>query len=105
MTVETFVEVAGKPTITKDPNAELDYTIDYTDWLAGITDTIASVDITVSGGVTLASSSFTTTKVTVWISGGTVGTPGSARVRITTAGAGARPRIDDRTIYFKIKER
>ena len=104
MATETFVVSVGKPTIVKDPNAVLDYTLDWTDWLEPLSDTIASVSVAVSG-VTLDHTTNNSTSVTIWISGGTVGTPGSARVRITTVGTGARPRTDDRTVYFKIKER
>lgn len=101
--VETFQLKAGKPVIDKDPNAEKDYTIDFSEWLALSSDTIASVTVLVAG-VTLVASTFNGTEVTVWVSGGTPNQTGSATVRITTAGVGARPRIDDRTIYFKIKE-
>ncbi len=105
MATETFEIAAGnKPTILKDPNAVLDYTLDWTEWLEPLTDTIASVSVAVSG-VTLDHTTNSATSVTIWVSGGTVGTPGSARVRITTVGTGARPRTDDRTVYFRIKER
>lgn len=104
MATETFNVVAGKPIIVKDPNALLDYTFDWTDWLAGISDTIDTVTA-VATGVTLDDTTWDDTTVTVWVAGGTVGTQGSVRARITTVGTGAQPRIDDRTIYFKIKER
>lgn len=104
MATETFVVSVGKPTIVKDPNAVLDYTLDWSEWLEPLTDTIASVAVAVTG-VTLDHTTNDGTSVTIWVSGGTVGTPGSARVRITTVGTGARPRTDDRTVYFKIKER
>lgn len=104
MATETFVVTANKPTITKDPNAVLDYTLDWSDWLEPASDTIASVAVAVTG-VTLDHTTNNGTSVTIWISGGTVGTRGEARVRITTVGTGARPRTDDRTVYFKIKER
>lgn len=101
MTVETFVTIAGRPTIDKDPNAVLDYAPDFTDWLDLITDTIASHTATAAGGVVVDSSSVVGKTVVVWVSGGTVGTPASVTVRITTVGG----RIDDRTIYFRIRER
>lgn len=106
MATETFVLAVGdKPTIVKDPNAVLDYTLDWTDWLAGITDTIATATAALTGGLVLDDITHDDTTVTLWLSGGTVGSTGSARVRITTVGTGARPRTDDRTVYFKIKER
>lgn len=105
MATETFEVTLGKPTIVKDPNAVLDYTIDWTEWLEPLDDTIASVAVAVAGGITLDHTTNNATSVTIWISGGTVGERGSARVRITTVGTGAQPRTDDRTVYFKIKER
>ena len=105
MATETFVVSVGKPTIVKDPNAVLDYTLDWTEWLEPAGDTIASVAVAVAGGVTLDHTTNNGTSVTIWISGGTVGTRGEARVRITPVGTGARPRTDDRTVYFRIKER
>ena len=56
---------------------------------------------TAAGGVTVNSSAVVGKTVVVWVSGGVVGTKGSVVVRVTTAGG----RTDDRTIFFKIKER
>lgn len=102
MDVSSFVTVAGKRTILKDPNAHLDYTIRLTKWLASNTpvDTIASVAPAGVVGVTLEGVTFVGPYVVLWVSGGTVGSPASVTVRITTTGG----RIDDRTIYFRIKE-
>jgi hypothetical protein len=99
---ETYVTVAGKPTIIKDPNAVLDYTFNFTDWLATVGDTITSVTFPNTVGVTVAGSGIVAgAKVAVWVSGGTAGSPASVTARIVTVGG----RTDDRTIYFKIKER
>ena len=100
--METFVNVGGKPTITKDPNAVLDYEVDYTDWLAAAGDTLvavtaAAVDITVNTAAIAPGGK----KIVLWLSGGVLSKTASVTVRITTAGG----RIDDRTIYFKIKQR
>lgn len=83
----------------KDPNATLDYVINWTSWLAG--DTIASSAHTVPTGLTLVSESETTTHTTVWVSGGTAGQKYEIICRITTAAG----RIEDRTIELKIVER
>lgn len=99
-TVDTYTVVAGKPTIVKDPAATLDYTVDFTEWLDAMSDSIASHTVTVSG-VVLENSVVNAKAVVMWISGGTVGTPASATTRVTTAGG----RTDERTIYFKIKNR
>ena len=96
-----FTLVFGKPTAIKDPDAILDYTIDFTEWLAGIADTIAGHAINVVG-VVLESSVVDGGKVVMWISGGSPADEvSSATVRITTAAG----RVDDRTVYFKIKDR
>ena len=100
--METFTTVAGKPTINKDPNAVLDYTFDFTDWLATASDSIASASFPVTVGVVVNSSGVVAGKrVTAWISGGTVWSPASVTVRVVTSGG----RTDERTINFKITER
>lgn len=98
---DAFTTIAGRPTVIKDPNAVLDYTVDFAAWLLPTADTISSATVTGSG-VTIDSSSVVGgTAVTMWVSGGTASSTGSATVRITTAAG----RVDDRTIYFKVKER
>lgn len=92
-----------KPKIVKDPNAVLDYTFDWTEWLDGVADTLADKAITADAGITVVTSSIVGKKVVVVLSGGTVGTTYKVTCRITTAAVPAR--IDDRTIYVKIKER
>jgi hypothetical protein len=85
----------------KDPNANLDYLFDWTDWLeAGdtITSHVVAVD---SGDVVIGVNSHTTNSVTVWLSGGTVNTDAAVRARVTTT----QGRIDDRTITLLIRER
>jgi hypothetical protein len=94
----------GKPTIVKDPNATLDYSWDWSAWLADSTpdDTISSFQIIVaSGTVTIGSTGHLNGVVTAMISGGAAGEKAAVTCRITTNGG----RIDDRTIYLKIKER
>jgi hypothetical protein len=83
----------------KDPNAVLDYTIDWSTWLEG--DTISTSDWTVPTGLTEASDSNTTTTATVWLSGGTAGQEYTVTNRIVTAGG----RTEDRSIYIRVEER
>ena len=49
MSTETYVVTGtgadAKNTIVKDPNAVLDYTFDWSEWLDAITDTLASQSI------------------------------------------------------------
>jgi len=108
--METFdISAAGKATITKDPDAVLDYTFDWTDWLLAVTDTILSAEAIVENDtvcdVTVDDTEVTDmdTKVVVWLSGGIIGKTATVRCRITTNSTPAR--IDDRTIYVKIKAR
>ena len=80
-------------TFTKDPQAILDYNIDWNDWLVG-GDTITSSSWTVSTGIVLQSSSVSQGITTAWISGGTAGTTYYATNRVDTA-AGRR---EERTL-------
>lgn len=92
--------------IEKDPDAYLDYAIDFTDWLAEVSDTIATAsavvdpddDAVVEGVEVLGG-----TIVRVWVSGGEAGTTVALTVSIVTANV--PPRLDDRTVFLKIKER
>lgn len=87
------------PFYQKDPDAVLDYTIDWSTWLGD--DTIATSGWTVPTGLTEDSDSNTTTTATVWLSGGTVGTVYTVTNEITTAGG----RTDDRSIQIFVTER
>ena len=86
-------------TFVKDPNAVLDYQLDWTPWLA--TDTITASVWTLPSGLTQQSASNTTTTATIWLSGGTAGVKYPVTNRVTTAGG----RVDDRTITISVKER
>jgi hypothetical protein len=94
---------AKKPRGTKDPDATIDITFDWTAWLADMGDAqIASVVFIVSG-LTSAGSYPTATKASVLVTGGTVSaTPASVTCRVTTDSS--PPRIDDRTVYLVIGE-
>lgn len=101
MTTETFSLIGQhRPSILKDPEAVLDYTFDWTDWLEGISDTISSRTVT-GTGVTVDSSAQVGPLVAVWCSGGTPGTVARIECKIVTAGG----RTDERTIYLLIQER
>jgi hypothetical protein len=83
----------------KDPSAVLDYAWDWATWLG--VDTIAESTVTAGSGLTLDSSSNTTTKVTAWLSGGTAGVEYDVTCRVVTAGG----RTDERTIAVRVEER
>jgi hypothetical protein len=82
--------------IAKDPDAVLDYTIDWTAWLADSgADTIASSSWTVPAGLTQNNATHSTLKATVWLSGGSAGTTYRVTNRITTAGGRTAERSFD----------
>jgi len=86
-------------TFAKDPDAVLDYQVDWSDWLD--TDTISTSTWTVPTGITKDSDTNTTTAATIWLSGGTAGTSYNIVNHIVTAAG----REDDRTIIIKVRER
>lgn len=82
----------------KDPNAVLDYSIDWTDWLG--TDNIATSTWTVPAGLTNVTESNTAKVVTIWLSGGTAGSTYTLLNRITTTGG----RTSDQSFKIFMKE-
>ena len=83
----------------KDPNAKLDYTLDWSTYLGG-SDTISSAMWTVSSGLTKVSESNTTTTTSVRISGGTAGNEETATCHIVLASG----QEDERTIAISVQE-
>lgn len=84
----------------KDPQAILDYEIDWAAWLpAG--DTIIAAAWTATTGITMDSSTFTDTKATVWLSGGTENATYNLTCHIVTAAS----REDERTIRLTVSNR
>lgn len=86
--------------IEKDPNATLDYSWDWSDWL-GADETIVTASVTVPDGLTLGVVSQLSGVVTAWISGGTDATEYEVICRITTS----ESRIDDRSILLRCRQR
>ena len=82
----------------KDPNATLQYTLDWSEYLGS--DTIVSAAWS-APGLTTNSTSSTTTTTTIWLSGGTVGKVYTVRCRVTTT-AGT---IDDRSFEIEVTNR
>lgn len=104
MPAETYnLANPARPTIAKDPNAVLDYSWDWGEWLAPLSDAIASFQVLIGPGGTLNVDSTLRVGavVTAILSGGTLGATESATCRIVTAGG----RTDDRTIWLKIMQR
>ena len=99
---DTFVLSGNKATILKDPDAILDYTWDWSAYLADISDEIASYEIIVEVGLTVVSHTQPTPeKITAFISGGEAGSTYVATCRIVTE----EGRTDDRSIYLKCVDR
>ena len=91
-------------TFIKDPNASLDYGIDWTAWLAGDTIAVSSWLIPSASGLirsaALVNAAATTS--TVWLAGGVVSeTPWTVTNRITTVGG----RKDDRSFMIIVQNR
>lgn len=84
---------------TKDPNAVLDYQVDWAAWLGA--DTISTSTWTVPAGLTAGTASNTTTTATVFLSGGTDGASYTVSNRIVTAGG----RTDDRSFVLKVRQK
>lgn len=87
------------PTYDKDPNAVVDYSIDWATWLGA--DTIATSTWTVPTGITTAASSNTTTTATLWLSGGTLGQRYLCTNHVVTAGG----REEDQSIMVVMESR
>lgn len=87
-------------TFTKDADAVLDYTFNWSDWLAE-GETISTFVITEDTGITSATESQVDGVVTYWLSGGTVGTTYRVACKIVTSAG----RTDERSVYIKVVQR
>ena len=85
----------------KDPNAILDYSLDWAPWLDG--DTLTSSTWVVDSPLSVVSGSevFDNTTTSLFISGGVQGTSYTITNSITTAGG----RTDDRSLELRIRNR
>lgn len=90
-------------TQVKAPLEKLDYTFDWSDWLAGSSpaDTIVTSAITVESGITLDGEANTTTTAIATLSGGTLGETYNIYSQITTAAG----RIGRRTMKVVLTNR
>ncbi len=85
-----------------DPQAVLDYAIDWSAWLAA-SETISASTWTVQTGLTEAPAghSATTTTATIWLTGGTLMTSYAVTNHITTN----QGRQQDQTITLQVRDR
>lgn len=91
----------------KDPDAVLDYAVEWSSWLQD-GETISTSTWDVPAGLTegdgsngAAASSATDTKATVWLMGGTANTQYTVTNRVVTSAG----RTDDRSFTVKCSER
>lgn len=85
---------------SKDPDEVKDYFLDWTAKLAG--DPIVSSVWTLTdgdGSLVLSAPNFTTTRTTIWFSGGTLGIFYAVRNRVVTGGG----RTYDETANLKVR--
>ncbi len=95
-------------TVDKDPTAELDYGLDWSDWL-GTSETITTSTWTVPTGITVSTDSNHAedpnvpggTDTKVWLTGGTAGTSYLVVNTIVTN----QYRTDQRTICVKVRDK
>lgn len=83
---------------SKDPDAVLDYTINWATWLGA--DTISTSTWTVPAGITKASDTNTITTSTIWLSSGAAGETYNVTNKIVTAA----DRTEERTIVIRINQ-
>lgn len=96
----------GRWWIPKDPDAVLDYSVDWTKWLATVDDLIASFSTVLDGAteLTVDQEVLDGNKTHAYVSGGiTPDSMQSLTFRIVTLST--PPRVEDRTVYLKITER
>lgn len=83
----------------KDPNAKLDYSFNWSSWLAG--DTILESSWIVPAELKKVTETHDTTMATIWLRGGQLGQAYVVTNRIKTVGG----REDDRSFTLKIVNR
>lgn len=84
----------------KDPEAVLDFAVDWTRWLSPA-ETITSHTITTEVGITKDSSSEADGVVTIWLSGGTAGQTYTVECLVVTSAG----RTDERSFNVAVGDR
>ena len=84
----------------KDPDAKLDYSVDWSEWLEE-GDSISASVWTVTAGITKISDAHANGVATIWLSGGTAETQYNVANKITTTAG----RIDERTLSIIVQSR
>lgn len=101
MSTTTYkVDSQGRNVIDKGVGAILDYTFDWATWLGSDTIASASVVADADSGVTVGLVTYSPTKVTAWISGGTANKVAHLTCHVATAGTPSR--TEERSIYLNL---
>lgn len=87
--------------LVKDPDAELDYALDWADWLSDSETISAASWSSYPDGLTLAGDAINDSVTSVLVSGGSFGAVHALRCRVTTS----LGRKDDRTLTLRIQHR
>jgi hypothetical protein len=93
----------GKPTGIKDPNAVLDFPMDWSKWTADSGDSLKSAEILLDAPLTMVGKTEKDGVVIPFIAGGVKGTLYAITFRITTNSTPSR--VEDRTVYLFIEDR
>ena len=83
----------------KDPDSDLDYICDWSDWLGN--DTITDSSWVIPEGLTESGDDYNSTVTTIWLKGGVSGESYTLTNKITTSGL----RTVERNIILRVKER
>lgn len=95
--------MAGR-SFEKDPDEDLDYGFNLTDWLTGTEKVVgATFTVTPDGIVSLHDAMHTDTEAAVWVRGGTPGQSVTVTGQVTTDNV--PPRIFERSVIIHVKER
>lgn len=85
----------------KDPSEKLDYSVDWSDFLADAETITGTPEWTLPSGITKDSQSNTTTSAVIWLTGGTHGEEYVIACKITTSAS----RIAERSIKILCRNR
>lgn len=86
----------------KSPTANLDFAVDWSDWLSD-GETIASSTWTSPDGLVIETTSYSDTQSVIWVSDGVINTVYRVINTITTSNTPTR--TDQRTVTIKVQDR
>lgn len=95
-----FKKIGGFQTAPKAPESKLDFVVDWSSWLSE-GETISNTEVTVESGLTMETLTESNGKVSIWLSGGTLGERYKVKCKITTT----ENRVEIRTFIVEIVER